>query len=70
MPLRLLLTGKLHGPDMGASVVLLYKAGITGIVAPEVGFVTIDERFKMLRQIDWEALSKDHTCLKETAPSV
>ncbi|XP_054784482.1 glutamate--tRNA ligase, chloroplastic/mitochondrial-like [Prosopis cineraria] len=66
MPLRLLLTGKLHGPDMGASIILLHKAGVTGIVAPEVGFVTLDERFKMLRQINWETLSKDQS-LKETA---
>ncbi|MED6110105.1 Glutamate--tRNA ligase, chloroplastic/mitochondrial [Stylosanthes scabra] len=69
MPLRLLLTGKLHGPDMGASVVLLYKAGTTSIVAPEAGFVTLDERFKILKEIDWETLSKDHP-VKETAGSV
>ena len=69
MPLRLLLTGKLHGPDMGASVVLLYKAGTTGIVASEAGFVTLDERFKILRQINWETLSKDHP-VKETATSM
>lgn len=69
MPLRLLLTGKLHGPDMGASVVLLYKAGTSGFIAPEVGFVTVDERFKKIREINWETLSKDHP-VKETAPSV
>ncbi|XP_014516763.1 glutamate--tRNA ligase, chloroplastic/mitochondrial [Vigna radiata var. radiata] len=69
MPLRVLLTGKLHGPDIGASVVLLYKAGISDVVAPETGFVTLDERFKMLRQIKWETLSKDQP-VKETAASV
>lgn len=69
MPLRLLLTGKLHGPDMGASVALLYRAGTSNVVAPESGFVTLDERFKMLRQIDWEALSKDQP-VKETAAPV
>ncbi|BAT96928.1 Glutamate--tRNA ligase [Vigna angularis] len=69
MPLRVLLTGKLHGPDIGASVVLLYKAGISDVVAPETGFVTLDERFKMLRQINWETLSKDQP-VKETAASV
>ncbi|XP_061360002.1 glutamate--tRNA ligase, chloroplastic/mitochondrial [Gastrolobium bilobum] len=69
MPLRLLLTGKLHGPDMGASIVLLYKAGTTGIVAPEAAFMTLDERFKMLRQINWETLSEDHP-VKETATTV
>lgn len=68
MPLRLLLTGKLHGPDMGASIILLHKAGTTGIVAPEFGFVTLDERFKILRQINWETLSEDQP-LKEPATS-
>jgi len=69
MPLRVLLTGKLHGPDMGASVVLLYKAGTSDVVAPEAGFVTLDERFNMLRQINWETLSKDQP-VKETAAPV
>lgn len=70
MPLRLLLTGKLHGPDMGSSVVLFYRAGTTDVVAPKIGFVTLDKRFDMLREIDWEALSNDHHPLKETATSM
>jgi glutamyl-tRNA synthetase len=56
MPLRVLLTGKLHGPDMGYSVLLLHRADAQGVVAPEAGFVTLNERFNMLRQLDWEAL--------------
>ncbi|KAK7386213.1 hypothetical protein VNO78_26269 [Psophocarpus tetragonolobus] len=68
MPLRLLLTGKLHGPDMGASVVLLYKAGTSDVVASEAGFVTLDGRFKMLRQINWETLSKDQPVEETAAP--
>ncbi|GLU04099.1 hypothetical protein SLE2022_212630 [Rubroshorea leprosula] len=59
LPLRVLLTGKLHGPDMGSSVLLLHKAGTCGIIAPQVGFVTLKERFEMLRQMDWEVLNKD-----------
>jgi len=69
MPLRLLLTGKLHGPDIGAAVVLLYEAGTTGVIAPEASFISIDERVKILRQINWETLSKDHV-VKETASTV
>ncbi|XP_010521067.1 PREDICTED: glutamate--tRNA ligase, chloroplastic/mitochondrial [Tarenaya hassleriana] len=57
MPLRVLLTGKLHGPEMGSSIVLLHKAGTCGIVAPDTGFVPMDERFKILREFDWEALN-------------
>lgn len=69
MPLRVLLTGKLHGPDIGASVLLLHKAGKCGVVAPQAGFVTLDERFNLLRQVDWEALTKDQPLL-ETAATV
>lgn len=67
MPLRVLLTGKLHGPDMGASVLLLHRAETCGGVAPEAGFVTLNERFKMLRQLDWEALIKDQPPLESAA---
>ncbi|KAF3777641.1 Glutamate--tRNA ligase [Nymphaea thermarum] len=59
MPIRVLLTGKLHGPDMGSSILLLHKAGNCGVITTEVGFKTLDERFKILREIDWEAISKD-----------
>lgn len=65
MPLRVLLTGKLHGPDMGGSILLIYKAGINGdIVNPQIGFVTLDERFRMLKELDWEALK----ALQEAQP--
>ena len=67
MPLRVLLTGKLHGPDMGASVLLLHRAETCGGVAPEAGFVTLNERFKMLRQLDWEALIEDQPPLESAA---
>lgn len=67
MPLRVLLTGKLHGPDMGASVLLLHRAETSGIVAHEAGFVTLNERFKMLRILDWEALSEDQPLLGQAA---
>ncbi|OWM64365.1 hypothetical protein CDL15_Pgr020331 [Punica granatum] len=59
MPLRVLLMGKLHGPGMGPSILLLYKAGKSGVAAAEVGFITLDERFNMLRQLDWDSLNQD-----------
>lgn len=64
MPLRVLLTGKLHGPDMGAGIILLHKAGTTSIVNPQFGFVTLDERFKLLREIDWESFRADPAALE------
>ncbi|KAF3659011.1 Glutamate--tRNA ligase, chloroplastic/mitochondrial [Capsicum annuum] len=57
MPLRVLLTGKLHGPDIGATTLLLYKAGTSGCVVPQAEFVTFDERFKILREVQWESFS-------------
>ncbi|KAF3434917.1 hypothetical protein FNV43_RR22004 [Rhamnella rubrinervis] len=67
MPLRVLLTGKLHGPDMGSSMVLIHKAGTRSVVSPQAGFVTLDERFKTLRKVDWEALIKDQRIAEATA---
>ena len=52
MPLRVLLTGKLHGPDMGSTVLLLYKAGKAGAVASQVEFLTLDQRCNLLREIE------------------
>lgn len=63
MPLRVLLTGKLHGPDMAASLVLLHRAGSCGVIAPQAGFVPLDERFNMLREVDWNAFSEDQPVL-------
>lgn len=59
MPLRVLLTGKLHGPEMGEGLLLIYKAGRCGAVGPQSGFVRLDERFKMLREVKWDSLDKD-----------
>ncbi|XP_068647534.1 glutamate--tRNA ligase, chloroplastic/mitochondrial [Aristolochia californica] len=67
MPLRVLLTGKLHGPDMGSSILLIYKAGTCGIVSPKSGFVTLDERFNIIREINWEALSSNQPQLESSA---
>ncbi|VVA31296.1 PREDICTED: glutamate--tRNA ligase [Prunus dulcis] len=67
MPLRVLLTGKLHGPDIGASVLLLHNGGKSGIIAPQAEFVTLDERFRVLRKVDWEALTKNQSQLGTAA---
>ncbi|WOK91956.1 hypothetical protein Cni_G00647 [Canna indica] len=67
MPLRVLLTGKLHGPDMGGSILMIYKAGILGVVNPELGFITLDDRVKTLREVDWEALEKDNKPIESVA---
>lgn len=70
MPLRVLLTGKLHGPDMGAGLLLIYRAGRGGVVAPHSEFVTLEERFNILRQLDWDSLNKDNPPALESAAPV
>lgn len=57
MPLRVLLTGKLHGPDIGGSVVLLHIVGNGEIIASQAAFVTLEERIKLLRKVDWDSFN-------------
>ncbi|KAI8557394.1 hypothetical protein RHMOL_Rhmol04G0007600 [Rhododendron molle] len=67
MPLRVLLTGKLHGPEMGATVLLLHRAGTSNVVADQAGFITLDDRFKMLRDTKWESFNNNQTVLESVA---
>uniref|UniRef100_A0A7N0T247 Glutamyl/glutaminyl-tRNA synthetase class Ib catalytic domain-containing protein n=1 Tax=Kalanchoe fedtschenkoi TaxID=63787 RepID=A0A7N0T247_KALFE len=67
MPLRVLLTGKLHGPEMSHSIVLLHKASTSDVVAPSAGFTPMKERFQILRKLDWEALNEERS-LPELVP--
>ncbi|XP_074357150.1 glutamate--tRNA ligase, chloroplastic/mitochondrial-like [Apium graveolens] len=69
MPLRVLLTGKLHGPDIGVSVVLLRTVGTGDIVGSQVGFVTLEERLKLLREVDWQSFNNNQTALESVAVS-
>lgn len=70
MPLRVLLTGKLHGPEMATSIVLIHKAGSPGVVVPQAGFVSMEERFKILKEVDWEALNSGESVPLESTAAV
>ncbi|KAH9318491.1 hypothetical protein KI387_020260, partial [Taxus chinensis] len=59
MPLRVILTGKLHGPDMGATILLLHKAGNSGIITSSTGFIRLEERLCMLRELDLNIFSEE-----------
>lgn len=58
MPIRLLITGKTVGPDIGSAVELLYKAGNSSIITAQAGLVTLDERITRLKQVNWDDVSK------------
>jgi glutamyl-tRNA synthetase len=40
---------------MGGSIALIHKAGICGAVTPQSKFVNLDERFRILKEVDWES---------------
>ncbi|KAK1281977.1 hypothetical protein QJS10_CPB22g01534 [Acorus calamus] len=46
-------------PRHGVAMHVLREAGLCGIITPQAGFVTLDERFKIMREVDWEALNRD-----------
>lgn len=63
LPIRVLLTGKLHGPDMASSVLLIYKAGSSDVLVPQYRFVSLDQRIEMIRGVDWNSFSEDRPIL-------
>ena len=65
MPIRLLLTGKIVGPDMGSAIYLLYKAENSGIINSEAGLVTLDMRMQLLKEVKW-----DDVCTKMEGETV
>ena len=58
MPIRLLLTGKIVGPDMGSAIYLLYKAENSGIINSEAGLVTLDMRMQLLKEVGMMSVRK------------
>eukprot|EP01018_Ginkgo_biloba_P032265 Gb_08295 [translate_table: standard] len=59
MPLRVLLTGNLHGPDIGSTILLLHKAGNSGIITSRASFITLEERISMLRELDYKRFTEE-----------
>lgn len=59
MPLRVLLTGKLHGPDMGTTILLLQKAGNSAIITSRANFMTLEERIHVLRELDCKSFLEE-----------
>lgn len=57
MPLRILLTGSMHGPDVGAILALVDRASSSGCISEEVDIVTLLERVKLLQALDLGAVT-------------
>ncbi|KAJ7528699.1 hypothetical protein O6H91_15G014800 [Diphasiastrum complanatum] len=56
MPVRVLLTGKMHGPDIGSAVLLIHKAQKSGAVNLRAGLIPISGRIEMLKEVDWDQI--------------
>ena len=53
MPVRVLLTGAMQGPEVGAVLGLIRDGASSGTVTEKAGLVPLDERMKILRSVDW-----------------
>ncbi|CAK9277631.1 unnamed protein product [Sphagnum jensenii] len=57
MPVRIALTGRMQGPEMGAILRLLREGETSGIITEKGSLVPLSERIKVLREVDWTAVS-------------
>ena len=51
MPIRILLTGAMGGPDVGSTLQILERA--KEVVTEKAGLVSLDERIGIIREMDW-----------------
>lgn len=58
MPVRILLTGRMQGPDIGSTLALLKEGHSSGIVTAAASLVPLEQRIEILRAIDWSAVSQ------------
>jgi glutamyl-tRNA synthetase len=57
MPVRIALTGRMQGPEMGTILRLLREGETSGIITEKGSLVPLSERIKVLREVDWTAVS-------------
>jgi hypothetical protein len=57
MPVRIALTGRMQGPEMGAILRLLREGETSGLITEKGSLVPLSERIKVLREVDWTAVS-------------
>jgi glutamyl-tRNA synthetase len=57
MPVRIALTGRMQGPEMGTILRLLREGETNGIITEKGSLVPLSERIKVLREVDWTAVS-------------
>ncbi|GJP41602.1 hypothetical protein CLOM_g1256 [Closterium sp. NIES-68] len=55
MPLRVLLTGRMHGPDVGETLLMLHQAAGDQAFGPKAHCVGLEERIRIVREADLAA---------------
>lgn len=72
MPVRVLLTGSMKGPEVGAVLDLVREGETTGSVTEKAGLVPLDARIKILREVDWAAVTSKlaESASQETEPAL
>eukprot|EP00246_Nothoceros_aenigmaticus_P003519 TRINITY_DN14694_c0_g1_i1.p1 TRINITY_DN14694_c0_g1~~TRINITY_DN14694_c0_g1_i1.p1 ORF type:complete len:314 (-),score=49.67 TRINITY_DN14694_c0_g1_i1:432-1373(-) len=59
MPVRIALTGRMHGPDIGAAVAAIPKAERSRLIKVD-SFIPLDQRISILRDVNWAAVAAAH----------
>jgi glutamyl-tRNA synthetase len=66
MPVRICLTGRMQGPDIGSVLELLKEGESTGIVTSKGGLVPLAQRIQMLKDVDWSAIPQEASAPAES----
>jgi len=72
MPVRVLLTGGMKGPEVGSLLGLLREGETSDAVTEKAGLVTLANRIKILREIDWATVTSKlaETVSQKTEPAL
>lgn len=68
MPVRILLTGRMQGPDIGSVLVLLKEGEVSGTVSSLGGLLPLAQRIQILKEVDWSVLPHEVFATAETIP--
>ncbi|CAM6111056.1 unnamed protein product [Calypogeia fissa] len=68
MPIRIVLTGRMQGPNIGSVLALLKEGEVNGIVTPRGGLVPLAQRMQILKEVDWSVIPQEVSAPAESSP--
>lgn len=57
MPVRVLLSGGMKGPEVGSLLGLVREGETSGAVTPKAGLVPLADRIQILREVEWATVT-------------